>query len=88
MGETARYLLAAPPSPLDRDHQVRCMYGNGLRPDVWLKFRERFGVPEVVEFFNSSEGVFGLVIYCRGDYFATCGKEPISVPIPQAPCSH
>jgi len=72
VGETARYLLAAPATPLDRDHQVRCMYGNGLRPDVWIKFRERFGVPEVVEFFNSSEGVFGLANYCRGDYLATC----------------
>jgi acyl-CoA synthetase (AMP-forming)/AMP-acid ligase II len=72
VGETARYLLAAPPGPFDRDHQVRCMYGNGLRPDVWIKFRERFNVPEVVEFFNSSEGVFGLVNYCRGDFLAGC----------------
>ena len=40
VGETARYLLAAPPSPLDKDHNVRCMYGNGLRPDVWIRFRE------------------------------------------------
>jgi acyl-CoA synthetase (AMP-forming)/AMP-acid ligase II len=70
VGETARYLLAAPPSPLDKDHNVRCMYGNGLRPDVWIKFRDRFGVPEVCEFFNSSEGVFGLVNYSRGDFLA------------------
>jgi acyl-CoA synthetase (AMP-forming)/AMP-acid ligase II len=72
VGETARYLLAAPLSPLDKDHQVRCMYGNGLRPDVWFRFRERFGVPEVAEFFSSSEGVFQLINYCRGDYLATC----------------
>ncbi|KAF4633123.1 hypothetical protein G7Y89_g4994 [Cudoniella acicularis] len=72
VGETARYLLAAPPSPLDKDHNVRCMFGNGLRPDVWLKFRERFNVPEVLEFFNSSEGVFGLSNYCRGDYLINC----------------
>jgi acyl-CoA synthetase (AMP-forming)/AMP-acid ligase II len=72
VGETARYLLAAPPSPLDRDHQVRCMYGNGLRPDVLIEFRERFGVPEVAEFFNSSEGVFGLINYCKGDFLAGC----------------
>ncbi|CZT13884.1 related to very long-chain fatty acyl-CoA synthetase FAT1 [Rhynchosporium graminicola] len=71
VGETARYLLAAPPSPLDKDHNVRAMYGNGLRPDVWFKFRERFAVPEVLEFFSSSEGVFGLVNHSRGDYLAT-----------------
>ncbi len=72
VGETARYLLAAPPSALDREHKVRCMYGNGLRPDVWLKFRERFGVEEVIEFFNSSEGVLSLFNWNRGDYTASC----------------
>lgn len=72
VGETARYLLAAPPSPLDKEHNVRGMYGNGLRPDLWIKFRERFGVTEVLEFFSSSEGVFGLVNYARGDFLAGC----------------
>jgi acyl-CoA synthetase (AMP-forming)/AMP-acid ligase II len=72
VGETARYLLAATPSPMDRQHKVRCMYGNGLRPDVWLKFRERFGVEEIIEFFNSSEGLFSLFNWNRGDYTASC----------------
>ena len=72
VGETARYLLAAPPSPLDKAHKVRCMYGNGLRPDVWNRFRERFGVEEVAEFFNSSEGMLDLFIWDRGDFFANC----------------
>ncbi len=72
VGETARYLLAAPESPLDRGHHLRGMYGNGLRPDVWFRFRERFGVTEIAEFFNSSEGVFSLMNHCRGDYLATC----------------
>ena len=69
VGETARYLLAAPPHPLDKQHKVRCMMGNGMRPDVWRPFQERFGVPEVVEFFNSTEGVFATVNDCRGDFF-------------------
>ena len=72
VGETARYLLAAPPSPLDKGHKVRCMYGNGLRPDVWDRFRERFGVPEVGEFFNSTEGIFALLNYDRGPYLTGC----------------
>ena len=72
VGEAARYLLAAPPHPLERKHKVRCMYGNGLRPDVWVRFRERFGVPEVAEFFNSTEGVLGLINWARGDYLANC----------------
>ena len=72
VGETARYLLAAPPSPLDKEHKVRCMWGNGLRPDVWLPFRERFGVPEVAEFFNSSEGLLSLFVWNRGNYAVDC----------------
>ncbi|CAG7919602.1 unnamed protein product [Penicillium olsonii] len=68
VGETARYLLAPPSSPKDRDHKVRCMYGNGLRPDIWEKFRDRFGVPEVGEFFSSTEGVFNLFNHNRGPF--------------------
>lgn len=73
VGETARYLLNAPHHPLERDHpRLRCMYGNGLRPDVWERFRKRFDVPEIAEFFNSTEGLFVLLNYNRGDYTANC----------------
>ena len=72
VGETARYLLAAPPNPLERSHQLRCVYGNGLRPDVWQKFQERFNIPEIAEFFNSSEGVFALVVWAKNNYLRAC----------------
>ena len=68
VGEAARYLLAAPVSPLEKRHRVRCMYGNGLRPDVWSKFQERFNVPEVCEFFDSTEGMFALANHSRNSY--------------------
>lgn len=68
VGETARYLLAAPPHPLDKQHKIRSMIGNGLRPDVWERFRDRFGITKVVEFFNSTEGLFTTINYCEGDY--------------------
>jgi acyl-CoA synthetase (AMP-forming)/AMP-acid ligase II len=70
VGETARYLLSAPPSNLDRQHCVVGMYGNGLRPDVWSRFRERFGIKEVLEFFTSTEGVLMLSNHARGSFFA------------------
>ncbi|KAF1991227.1 fatty-acyl-CoA synthase [Aulographum hederae CBS 113979] len=72
VGETARYLLSAPPHPLERSHRLRGAYGNGLRPDVWMKFRERFNVPEIAEFFNSTEGMFHLINYCKGPYLSAC----------------
>lgn len=66
VGEAARYLLANPPSDLDKQHNVRLMWGNGMRPDVWIRFRERFGIKLVAEFFNSSEGGLGLPNVSRG----------------------
>lgn len=68
VGEAVRYLLAAPPSPLDREHKLRHMQGNGLRPDVWERFRERFGVQRVVEFFGSSEGMLMLLNDNQGPF--------------------
>lgn len=70
VGETLRYLLAAAPSPLDKQHSVRAIYGNGLRPDVWVPFRERFGIETIHEFFNSTEGIMPLDNPARGDFRA------------------
>jgi acyl-CoA synthetase (AMP-forming)/AMP-acid ligase II len=68
VGETARYLLAAPPSPRDHDHKVRVMFGNGMRPEVWRRFRARFNIDTIAEFFNSTEGVFSLINISRGPF--------------------
>lgn len=70
IGEIARYLLAVPPSPKDKQHRVRMAYGNGMRPDVWQKFRERFGVEIISEFFAASEGNGGLLNYNTGKFGA------------------
>ncbi|BFZ55408.1 long-chain fatty acid transporter fat1 [Savitreella phatthalungensis] len=59
VGEVCRYLLAVPPSPLDGQHNVRMAYGNGMRPDVWERFRQRFKIPTITEFYASTEGVGG-----------------------------
>ena len=37
-------------NPLDR------IVGNGLRPDIWLKFKQRFGIKRISEFYGASEG--------------------------------
>lgn len=70
VGETARYLLAAPENPKDKDHKIKVMFGNGLRRDVWQRFVDRFGIEQVWEFFNSTEGVFGLMNVSRGPFLA------------------
>ncbi|KAK4248970.1 Isopenicillin N epimerase component 1 [Corynascus novoguineensis] len=70
VGETLRYLLAAPPSPLDKQHNVHSIFGNGLRPDVWHRFCERFGITQVFEIYNSSEGMLALYNASLNDYTA------------------
>ena len=57
IGELCRYLLATPPSPYDRDHACIVAAGNGLRGEIWERFRQRFGVPEIREFYRSTEGL-------------------------------
>lgn len=47
------------------------MIGNGLRPEVWNKFRHRFGISEIVEIFSSTEGMLSLLNHSRGDFSAT-----------------
>jgi fatty-acyl-CoA synthase len=56
VGELCRYLAAQPPGPLDRGHHLRLAFGNGLARDVWTTLQDRFGIPEVLEFYGSTEG--------------------------------
>ncbi|MGI9162744.1 MAG: long-chain-acyl-CoA synthetase FadD6 [Mycobacterium sp.] len=56
IGELCRYLLNQPPRPTDRSHHVRVIVGNGLRPDIWEAFTERFGIKRVVVFYAASVG--------------------------------
>jgi acyl-CoA synthetase (AMP-forming)/AMP-acid ligase II len=69
VGETLRYLLATPPSPDDKTkHKVRMAFGNGLRADVWDKFRSRFGVDTIAEFYGATEGVGGTFSFSRNTF--------------------
>lgn len=64
VGEVCRYLMAVSPSPTtDKAHHVRMAFGNGMRPDVWENFRNRFGVQTILEFYASTEGVGGSFHY-------------------------
>lgn len=56
IGEVCRYLLNQPPKDTDRAHKVRVIAGNGLRPEIWDQFTNRFGIGRVAEFYAASEG--------------------------------
>uniref|UniRef100_K3WW31 Very long-chain fatty acid transport protein n=1 Tax=Globisporangium ultimum (strain ATCC 200006 / CBS 805.95 / DAOM BR144) TaxID=431595 RepID=K3WW31_GLOUD len=64
IGEMCRYLMNAPPKDNDKQNHVRAAFGNGLRPDVWAPYQERFGIPTVYEFYGSTEGILGMLNSC------------------------
>lgn len=61
IGELCRYLLNQPPSPRDRDHRIRLIVGNGLRPEIWEAFQSRFAIPRINEFYGASESNVAFV---------------------------
>jgi fatty-acyl-CoA synthase len=56
IGEFCRYLANSPPHPKERAHKLRLACGNGLRPDVWGEFKQRFQIPRIIEFYAATEG--------------------------------
>ena len=60
VGELCRYLLAAPPKPTDKAHHLRLCFGNGLRPEIFTAFRDRFGLSHILEFYGATEGNISL----------------------------
>jgi fatty-acyl-CoA synthase len=63
IGELCRYLLNAPPDPLERSHALRVITGNGLRPEIWPQFQRRFAIPKIIEFYGATEGNVSMINY-------------------------
>ena len=74
IGELCRYLVAAPPCPEESAHKLRLVCGNGLAPDVWRAFAARFDVPQILEFYASSEG--NVTLYNVEGKVGAIGKQP------------
>jgi fatty-acyl-CoA synthase len=74
IGELARYLVNAPPHPLETKHRLRLACGNGLRADVWETFRQRFTIPRILEFYAATEG--NLSLYNVAGKVGAIGRVP------------
>ena len=61
IGELCRYLLNQPERPEERSHRLRVITGNGLGPEIWARFQERFRIPLIREFYGATEGNVPLV---------------------------
>jgi fatty-acyl-CoA synthase len=60
IGELCRYLVNQPEQAAERAHKLRLAFGNGLRPEVWEVAQQRFAIPDILEFYGSTEGNVSL----------------------------
>ena len=74
IGEFCRYLLHAASSPHESSHRIRIACGNGMSPDVWQSFQERFQIPRILEFYASTEG--GLSLFNAEGKPGAIGRVP------------
>jgi fatty-acyl-CoA synthase len=65
IGELCRYLVNSPTQADETRHALRLACGNGLRGDVWPEFQQRFRIPQILEYYASTEGNFSLY-NCEG----------------------
>ena len=65
IGELCRYLLRTPVHPREKEHRLRLCCGNGLGLDVWTEFKTRFQIPQILEFYASTEGNVSM-FNCEG----------------------
>ncbi len=61
IGELPRYLLNRPKSEYIKNNTLEKMMGLVLRKDIWKKFKSRFNINQILEFYSSTEGLAALV---------------------------
>ncbi|MFT7139457.1 MAG: citronellyl-CoA synthetase [Sulfitobacter sp.] len=79
IGELCRYLLAQPELPGDGENPIEKMMGNGLRPDIWMKFKDRYKIDKIVELYGASEGNSMLLNLFNRD--CTIGTTILPMPL-------
>lgn len=75
IGEICRYLLAQKPCEEEKLHNVRLMWGNGLRAEIWEDFMSRFRIKRIGELYGSTEGNSNIVNI--DNHVGSCGFFPI-----------
>ncbi len=79
IGEICRYLFNQPLTPEDRNHRVYKICGNGLSPEIWKEFKERFGIREVYEHYGMTEMWGAFVNYINLDCTVGYNAAPYAI---------
>ncbi len=61
IGELCRYLLNQAPQPEEKNNTITKVVGNGLRPDIWMEFKNRFDISKILELYAASEGNIAFI---------------------------
>ena len=79
IGEFIRYLVSQAPQKNDGENPIRSIVGNGLRPDIWLEFKERFNIERIGEFYAASEGNGGFANVFNKECTVGLGISPMKI---------
>ena len=79
IGELCRYLLATESQPDDANNPLTVAFGNGLRPDIWMAFKHRYGFERIGELYGASEGNGAFINILNKDM--TVGMAPFPLKI-------
>ncbi|MGB7190175.1 MAG: long-chain-acyl-CoA synthetase [Acidobacteriaceae bacterium] len=75
IGELCRYLLHSSNGEDAAGHHLRLACGNGMAPEVWEAFKERFKIPHILEFYASTEG--GVSLFNVEEKRGSVGRIPL-----------
>ncbi|MCB1645882.1 MAG: long-chain-acyl-CoA synthetase [Pseudomonadales bacterium] len=79
IGEFIRYLMSRPAQDNDHQNPVRAIVGNGLRPDIWMEFKNRFDIERIGEFYGASEGNGGFANVLNKPCTVGMGVAPVKI---------
>ena len=79
IGELCRYLMNQPPQTNDRDNPLIKIIGNGLRPDIWQAFKNRFAIAKVYEIYGAAESNLYFVNFLNLDCTVGRCRAPYSI---------
>ncbi|MDA9680031.1 long-chain-acyl-CoA synthetase [Gammaproteobacteria bacterium] len=79
IGEFIRYLMSQPETIKDKANPVRTIVGNGLRPDIWHDFKNRFDIERIGEFYGASEGNGGFANVFNKNCTVGLGTAPAKI---------
>lgn len=74
IGELCRFLALGTTAQDAKGHRIRIACGNGMGHDVWQEFKRKFEIPQILEFYASTEG--GLSLFNLEEKPGAIGRIP------------